>query len=178
LKGFSEALRGELINRPNIHICDIYPTFVDTPAISNAGNYTGRALTAPPPVIDARRVAKAVVRTAERPRATTLVGEGASLIRWGSGWFPNYTSRFMSIFMRSYLEQADRVPTASGNLFGPPSAIQGIDGGLRSPEQRAVAGLIAAGAIGGLAVIGLGAWALHSRFKSTPKRRLRRRSLR
>lgn len=175
LKGFSEALRGELTNRPNIHVCDIYPTFVDTPGLSNGANYTGRVLSAPPPVIDARRVAKAILGAAERPRPTTLVGEGARLIRLGSTLFPHYTSRFMGIFMRSYFDRADRVATTSGNLFAPPPHVQGIDGGLRSPEQRALAGLIAVGAVGGLAVIGLGAFALRSRFKSQPKRRLRRR---
>lgn len=178
LKGFSEALRGELTNRPNIHVCDIYPTFVDTPGLSNGANYIGRALSAPPPVIDARRVAAAIVRAAERPRPTTLVGEGAGLIRLGSTLFPHYTSRFMGIFMRSYFNRAERVGTTSGNLFTPPGYIQGIDGGLRSPEQRALAGLIAVGALGGLAVIGLGAFALRSRVKAAPKRRRRRRRLR
>ena len=178
LKGFSEALRGELAGHPNIHVCDIYPTFVDTPAISNAGNFTGKVLTAPPPVIDARRVARAVVRAAEQPRPTTLIGEGAGLIRLGSTLFPNYISRFMGIFMRSYLEQADPIAKGSGNLFTPPKGVQGIDGGLRSPEQRALAGLIAVGAVGGLAVLGLGALALRSRFKPAPKRRLRTRHLR
>src|SRR3546814_8906364 len=33
LKGFSEALRAELLDHPEIHICDFYPSFVDTPAL-------------------------------------------------------------------------------------------------------------------------------------------------
>ena len=178
LKGFSEALRGELVNHPNIHVCDIYPTFVDTPAIHNAGNYTGKVLTPPPPVIDARRVAKAVISAAESPRPTILIGEGASLIRLGSTLFPNYITRFMGLFMRSYFEQADPIEKSTGNLFAPPKQVQGIDGGLRSPEQRALAAMIAVGAVGGLAVLGLGAMALRFRFKPAPKRRLRKRRLR
>lgn len=58
LKGFSEALRAELSEFPHIHICDIYPAFVDTPGISHGANYVGRELTAPPPVYDARKVAR------------------------------------------------------------------------------------------------------------------------
>ena len=32
LKGFSEALRAELVEFPNIHICDVYAAFIDSPA--------------------------------------------------------------------------------------------------------------------------------------------------
>src|SRR3546814_23314 len=46
LKGFSEALRAELLAHPGIHICDVYPSFVDTPALRHAGNSTGKALSA------------------------------------------------------------------------------------------------------------------------------------
>jgi short-subunit dehydrogenase len=164
LKAFSEALRGELVNRPNIHVCDIYPTFVDTPAMSHAGNYVSRKLTAPPPVIDARRVAEAIVQAAESPRTTVLVGEGSQLIRLGGTVVPNLASRALAAVMRSYFGRADRVETSSGNLFSPSAGINGIDGGLRSPEQRAVA-TIAAGVVGGIAVIGLSAFLLRNRAR-------------
>jgi short-subunit dehydrogenase len=36
LRGFSEALRGDLSKKPHIHVCDVYPTFVDTPGIDHA----------------------------------------------------------------------------------------------------------------------------------------------
>jgi NAD(P)-dependent dehydrogenase (short-subunit alcohol dehydrogenase family) len=55
LKGFSEALRVELSDYPDIHVCDIYPSFMDTPGISHGANYTGKKLSAPPPVYDARK---------------------------------------------------------------------------------------------------------------------------
>jgi len=175
LKGFSEALRGELTGHPDIHICDVYPTFVDTPGLSNGANYVGRALSAPPPVIDARRVANAIVSAAERPRPTVLIGEGASLIRLGGTLFPHLSARFMGGFMRSYFKRAEHVEKSSGNLFSPPTAIQGIDGGLRSPKQRALAGMIAA-CVGGVAAIGITAWLLRSPAK--PARRRSRRRLR
>ena len=31
LRGFSEALRGELRDRPNVHVCEVYLIFVDSP---------------------------------------------------------------------------------------------------------------------------------------------------
>ncbi|WP_245457423.1 SDR family NAD(P)-dependent oxidoreductase [Rhizobium leguminosarum] len=72
LKGFSEALRGQY--HPNILIRDIYPAFIDAPGVSHVANYTGRELSAPPPVYDARKVADAVVGVSRDPKATTTVG--------------------------------------------------------------------------------------------------------
>ncbi|WP_202033684.1 MULTISPECIES: SDR family oxidoreductase [unclassified Massilia] len=74
LRGFSAALRGELHGKPRIHVCDVYPTFVDTPAIYHAGNYTGAKLGYPPGMLAPETVADAVVALARRPRATTVLG--------------------------------------------------------------------------------------------------------
>jgi NADP-dependent 3-hydroxy acid dehydrogenase YdfG len=76
LRGFSAALRGELHGHPHIHVCDVYPTFVDTPAIYHAGNYSGARLSYPPGALAPETVADAVVALAQRPRATTR-GRGA-----------------------------------------------------------------------------------------------------
>lgn len=54
LKGFSEALRADLADYPDVHICDVSPSFVDTPVIRHAANYTGKALSAPPPLLNPR----------------------------------------------------------------------------------------------------------------------------
>jgi short-subunit dehydrogenase len=80
LRGFSQALRGELHDYPHIHVCDVYPTFVDTPAIHHAANYTGARLKMPPGAMAPERVADAVVALARKPRATTVVGAPASAL--------------------------------------------------------------------------------------------------
>lgn len=59
LRGFSEALKGELTEWLNIYVCDMFPAFLDTPGILHAGNYTGKSLKPAPPVYDPQRVAKA-----------------------------------------------------------------------------------------------------------------------
>lgn len=151
LKGFSEALRGELAEHPNIHICDIYPAFIDTPGISHGANYTGHELSAPPPVYDARKVADAVVRVSRHPTATTTVGATADLIRFGHFFAPSLSARFMNWFMTTYFKQADTTPITDGNLYAPSSRPGGIDGGLRSGRQR-----LALEAVAATAAIALG----------------------
>ena len=36
LRGFSQSLRGELADLRDVHVCDVYPTFVDTPGWTTA----------------------------------------------------------------------------------------------------------------------------------------------
>ncbi len=138
LKGFSEALRGELAGYPHIHVCDVYPAFVDTPGIGHAANATARRLSAPPPVIDARRVAAAIVGLARRPRATTSVGSMTRAIRLGHLLAPTLTAKSMYGFIAGYMRQAEPAPVTQGSLFTPSDGPGGIDGGLRSPRQRAM----------------------------------------
>lgn len=82
LRGFSEALRAELGHKSAIHICDIYPAFVDTPGLLHGANYIGRRMTAAPPLIDARRLAETIVHVARSPRATTTVGVMTNAAGW------------------------------------------------------------------------------------------------
>ncbi|MGW0162589.1 SDR family oxidoreductase [Mycobacterium sp. NPDC003323] len=146
LRGFSEALRGELAEHRHIHICDIYPGFVDTPGIRHGANYVGRRMSAPPPVLDARRVAAAIVRVADKPKPTTSVGAMAVATRVLHAVSPTLTARAMARFMNTYFNRAEQVPTSDGNLFDPSPDAGVIDGGLRSPRQRTAAGIITASA--------------------------------
>lgn len=166
LRGFSEALRGELVDYPEIHICDVYPSFVDTPGLSHGANYAGRALSAPPPVYDARTVAAAIVETAQRPRPTVTVGVAAQAIRLCHFLAPELTTRLLGRFMAAYLRRARGIPITDGNLYAPPADAGGIDGGLRRPQERAVTGATAL-AVG----VGLLALVVLVRRKPAPRRR-------
>jgi NADP-dependent 3-hydroxy acid dehydrogenase YdfG len=142
LRGLSQALRGELAEYPAIHICDVYPTFVDTPAIRHAGNYTGGKTSVPPGVLDPRLVARAVLRLADHPRDTTGVGAPAAAMKLVQA-APGLTARLMNRFMARYFAQAEPASPTSGNLFEPPHDDGRIDGGFRRPKQRKAATLIA-----------------------------------
>ena len=78
LRGLSESLRAELQGEPGIHICDVYPGFVDTPGVGHAGNYTGHRFNVVAPDRP-EEVADAIVRLARRPKDKTSVGATAKL---------------------------------------------------------------------------------------------------
>jgi NAD(P)-dependent dehydrogenase (short-subunit alcohol dehydrogenase family) len=42
VRGFSEALRQELADLPDVHVCTVSPSPIDTPIFASAANYTGR----------------------------------------------------------------------------------------------------------------------------------------
>lgn len=151
LRGFSEALRAELADRPGIHVCDIYPAFVDTPGLRHGANYVGREITAPPPLIDPRNVAEAIVRVARSPRATTTVGAVTDFSRLAHLIAPNLTARMLARGMTSYFKRAPRVDQSDGNLYRPSSDAARIDGGLRSRHRTSRTILVALTAV---AVVG------------------------
>ena len=103
LRGFSQSLKGELSAFPHIHVCDLFPGFLDTPGMQHAANYTGKALKPAPPVYDSRKVARAVVRLMEHPsQHGNRNFEIRNKIKWGinksiespfSGLFVFKTSR-------------------------------------------------------------------------------------
>lgn len=157
LRGFSEALRGELSKKPRIHVCDVYPTFVDTPGIDHAGNYTGARLSLPPGSLSPDTVARAVVRLARRPRNTTVVGAPAIALKLGQFAVPNLGAAMMNGFMDVWSDRAEPGEDTTGALFAPPATASGPDGGRRHPERRRKAA-VAAGATLAAATAAAGAW--------------------
>ncbi|GAB6389378.1 SDR family oxidoreductase [Stutzerimonas marianensis] len=151
LRGFSHALRGELAQWPHIHVCDIYPSMVDTPGFRDGGNYAGRSLQPPPPLCDPRQVADAMVSLALHPRHTTSVGVTATLLRFAHFLTPGF-DLLSGLMTGAALRRADRVAPSSGNLFHPALGQRRIDGGWRHEADRQrtllIAGGIAAGVVG------------------------------
>lgn len=158
LRGLSEALRAEVSDLPHVHVCDVAPTFVDSPGLSHGANYTGRNLQPRIPLIDPLRVADTVVALAEKPRAVTFMGAGAAPGRWVHALAPERLGTAMRWVTERALRSARPVATSDGNLYTP-SRGTAIDGGQRR-AQRHSAGLVAALGVAGLA---LGVWAARRR---------------
>jgi short-subunit dehydrogenase len=157
LRGFSEALRGELRAHPRIHVCDVYPTFVDTPAIiHHTGNYTGARLSQPPGAMAPEKVAAAVVGLARRPRATTVLGAPASVLKLGQFAAP-LTSTLMAGFMDRWSKRAAPASDTSGTIYAPPRTASGLYSGVRRPARQQGTAL-AVGATVLAAALGLQLW--------------------
>lgn len=156
LRGFSEALRAELGKRPRIHVCDVYPTFADTPGMRHAANYTGARLSVPPGALSPEKVAAAIVDLARRPRDTTAVGAPASLLRLANFATPNLLASGMNRFLNGWAKRADPAPDTRGALYAPQRGASGVHSGQRRQEPpRNTALLVGAAALAAVAGVRL-----------------------
>lgn len=117
LRGFSEALKGELASWKDIHVCDLYPGFLDTPGIQHAANYTGRVLKPAPPVYDPRQLATAIIDVIRNPRSSMYVGGASIILKAVHAIFPELTAKIAGAIMRRYFKKADGIASSNGNLF-------------------------------------------------------------
>jgi short-subunit dehydrogenase len=155
LRGFSQALKAELKPWPNIHICDLYPAFLDTPGISHAGNYTGKVLKPAPPVYDPQRVAQAMVQVARSPRSNRYVGSVSWVFKLGHAIAPELMTNVTGKFMRMYLRQAEEIAPTDGNIYSTVDYGMAPNGGFGIPgkpgaHRKYIAAALVAGLTAGL----------------------------
>lgn len=130
LRGLSEALRYELNPYPEIFVCDIYAGFVDSPAMSHAGNFIGKEIRPAKPLVDPETVALAMLKLARRPKSSIHLGSQDRLGRLGHLISPELTGRIMEKVMSTYFKKAKPVEQSSGNLFAPDYDRTFIHGGF------------------------------------------------
>ena len=151
LRGLSESLRSELGDEPEIHVCDVFPGFVDTPGIRHAGNYSGHELQASAP--DAPEdVADAIVRVAVRPRDKTSVGLVAKVTPALYGVAPGLGRWIMTQILGRGIRNAPGAASTDGNLFAATGDAE------RPQDQR-----LAMGAGLGVIMLGMAALAYRAR---------------
>jgi short-subunit dehydrogenase len=155
LCGWSEALKGELTEWPEIHVCDLFPAFLDTPGIQHAGNYTGKILKPAPPVYDPVRLAQAMVKVAADPSSTTYVGSVSYLLKFGHALFPELMTKMTGFVMRRYLGQADGIALSAGNVFTSVNYGMSTHGGFGLPGEPKAHRKYIAGALATALALGL-----------------------
>jgi short-subunit dehydrogenase len=157
LRGFSAAVKGELKGWPAIHVCDLYPAFLDTPGMQHSANYTGKALKPVPPVYAPQRVARAVIRLISCPRPNKTVGAMAGILRLSALLFPGISRAATVTVIRQYLKRADNIEYTSGNVLEPVAYGTSADGGWKkgkNPGRSDRNGMVIA-AVAGI-ILGLG----------------------
>jgi short-subunit dehydrogenase len=157
MRGFSEALKAELVGWPEIHICDLFPAFLDTPGISHAANYTGSKLVPAPPVYDPVRLAQAMVKVAANPSANTYVGSASLLLKFGHALFPELLTKITGRVIKRYLDHAAEISPTDGNLFTSVDYGMSTHGGFGLPgepkaHRKYIAGVLLAGVAIGFAL--------------------------
>jgi len=141
---------------PRIHVCDVYPAFLDTPGIQHAANYTGHYIKPAPPVYDPQRVARTIVTLADHPQQVVTVGSAAVVLRIANFLAPRLTRRATAVLIDGYLKKAEPIPYTPGNVMLPVEYGTSIHGGWNSQadaQRRKKTALLITGAIAGLLLL-------------------------
>jgi short-subunit dehydrogenase len=151
MEGFTQSLRMELLDWPDIHVCDVFPAVIDTPGYAHGGNYMGKELKPGSPILPPERVADAMVGLALHPRRGVSVGAMAPLTKFAHTIAPALTEAAMARGLRRYFRRAAPAPYTHGALFRPVPQGTGASGGYREQASGSqpllLAGLAAAGVI-------------------------------
>jgi NAD(P)-dependent dehydrogenase (short-subunit alcohol dehydrogenase family) len=139
--GLSEALRVELADEPDIHVCTVFPYAIDTPHFEAAGNRFGLMPRAMPPVSSPERIARAVARLPDRPRRRLFVPRFAALAIAAHAIIPRTLERLLLDALRAWHISDQPEQVSAGNLFEPGPETPGTRG--QRPPQVGTLGLLA-----------------------------------
>lgn len=156
VRGFSDALRMDLLDEPHIQVCTVLPGVIDTPLFQHAANYTGREIDLSIPTFSPRRVADLMVELARRPRPEAGVAAPARLGSVAHTLAPRLTERRLAKSMQKSIFGKQAALPSKGNLYAPMAAGDGVTGGW---QQRAGSGRTLQRAAVGAALLALPALA-------------------
>lgn len=131
LKGLSEALRYELTPYKDIHVCDVFATFLDSTGMDHAANFTGHKLAPPPPVLDPCDVADAIIKLIQNPKPSITLGVNSYLGRFARGVAPETLGKIMDKLTRFALKKSPKEPVTEGAVLEPTEKGAGIHGGWK-----------------------------------------------
>jgi len=118
LHGLSEALRVELAEHPDIHVCTILPYTIDTPHFEDGANALGLQANAMPPMQSPETVAQAIVDLVRRPRRQRFVPRIAALGLAAHWMFPGLAERLLLRALKKFHLGPPELKTG-GNLYEP-----------------------------------------------------------
>jgi short-subunit dehydrogenase len=170
LIGFSEVLRQELQDAPDINVCTVLPGSVDTPIFRHAANYVGRQPRPVPLVSSPERVVRVILRLTQRPRREVAVGWSARFLALGHTVLPGLYNRLAPLAMRLLGLGAESTGIGSGNVFAPQADWDRVNGGWRR-QQPHIAG---AAAVAAASLAAYPLWTALGRVLTDPRRRCRR----
>lgn len=150
--GFSESLRMEFKNYPEINVSTVMPASVDTPFFQHAANYMGRAAKPMEPVYNAQSVVRAIMKCIERPVHEIFVGNSARLMTTMRRVAPRAATKVFAKQVEKNHFENRAVPAHDGNVFSPLPA--SVKGGWRGHDTRRGVFMFS-----GMILAGVGMWA-------------------
>ncbi len=131
VRGFSEALRQELLDQHDIHVCTLLPSVIDTPFFQHAANYSHHRVRAAPPVYAPEKVAEAVLSLVHRPKAELVIGGAGRAATILKRLLPLLGTRLNGRALNYGFLSSEPAPEAPGAVFEPMRDPHRVTGGWR-----------------------------------------------
>jgi short-subunit dehydrogenase len=119
LRGLSEALRSELADLADVHVCTIYPYAMNTQHFQSGANLVGIEARAMPPAQAPGKAAQAIVELARRPRRELHLPRSAVLGLALHALFPRTVERMVFHALANFHFGSRSQPSTNGNLYMP-----------------------------------------------------------
>jgi short-subunit dehydrogenase len=127
--GLVRTLQTEVRRVPGVHVSLVLPGAIDTPIYHQAATYAGSRGSAPPPVIEADRVAAACVRCLDHPRRMVHAGPVNRLAVAGYRFAPAVYDRVAGPLVDSVVLRGPRTGDDAGNVFTASPGGEALSGG-------------------------------------------------
>jgi short-subunit dehydrogenase len=134
LRGLSEALRVELADMRDVHVCTLFPYAIDTPHFEEGGNRVGYRPRAMQTVQSPKKVARALADLVEHPRRELHVPRVAALGLVLHALLPETVERLLLDSLARWHFDPTPESRTLGNLYQP-SFGNAATTGLRPPRM-------------------------------------------
>lgn len=119
VRGLARVLAVETRRDRDIHVCIVSPGAVNTPVYAQSATYAGHTGRPPPPVDPPEKVARAIVRCADHPRARISVGLANAAARLGFTALPWAYDALVGPMMQVFGLSRRAAPVVEGNVSAP-----------------------------------------------------------
>lgn len=136
VRGLARVLAVETRRDRDIHVCIVSPGAVNTPVYAQSATYAGHTGRPPPPVDPPEKVARAIVRCADNPRARVSVGLANRVARLGFAGLPWAYDVMVGPMMQLFGLSRRTSPPVAGNVSAPTPEGDSLHGAWRWTGRR------------------------------------------
>lgn len=142
IRAFSECLRHELRDVPDIDVATILPQAVDTPIFAHAANYSGRAVRPVPPMVDPHEVARGIVRCARSPTREVTYKRAGRALELLHSFAPDFYGRILPAAFEAGNYARRPTDSTAGQVLAAEPGARRVDGGWRRHGRRQLVGAL------------------------------------
>src|SRR5918998_2223343 len=148
--------RGGELRGGGVKVCTVMRGGVDPPAYRLAANYSGRAMGFDGFLASPEKIARVVVRCAERPRPEVVVGNSVRALKIAHAFAPKIVERAAARTVERGLLRQAPAESSSGNLYESSAEWASADGGFNREAKVGAALRVRRAVVVGASVIGPG----------------------